>query len=147
GDTALAFTEDVGKRYEGYGWHVQDLKEDIGLDRLEQALRDAMAVEDKPSMIIVRTNIAQGSPNKHDTAGAHGFPLGEEEIKLTKEAIGWPSQEPFFVPEEALKHFRGQTVERGAEEEAEWNKRYEAYTAAHPELAEYYDRLVRGELP
>ena len=115
GDTALAFTEDVGKRYEAYGWHVQDLKEDIALDRLEQALRDAMAVEDKPSLIIVRTHIAQGSPNKQDTAGAHGSPLGEEEIKLTKEAMGWPSQEPFFVPEEALKHFRGQTIERGAE--------------------------------
>src|ERR1700760_4854667 len=147
GDTGLAFTEDVGKRYEAYGWHVQDLKEDIGLDRLEEALRDAMAVEDKPSMIIVRTHIAQGSPNKHDTAGAHGSPLGEEEIKLTKEAMGWPSQEPFFVPEEALKHFRSQTIERGAEVEAEWNKRYDAYGEAHPELSQEFDRLVRGELP
>ena len=108
GDTSLAFSEDVGKRYEAYGWHVQDLEEDIALDRLEQALRDAMAVEDKPSLIIVRTHIAQGSPNKHDTAGAHGSPLGEEEVKLTKEAMGWPSQEPFYVPEEALAHFRGQ---------------------------------------
>src|SRR5438270_3253627 len=120
GDTALAFSEDVGKRYEAYGWHVQDLKEDLGLDRIEQALNDAIAVEDQPSLIIVRTHIAQGSPNKHDTAGAHGSPLGEEEIKLTKEAMGWPSQEPFYVPEEALKHFRGTAVGRGAELEAEW---------------------------
>jgi transketolase len=147
GDTALAFSEDVGERYEAYGWHVQDLEEDIALDRLEQALRDAMAVEDKPSLIIVRTHIAQGSPNKHDTAGAHGSPLGEEEIKLTKEAIGWPSQEPFFVPEDALKHFQGQTVERGAELEAEWNKRFDAYAEAHPELAQEFKRLVSGDLP
>ena len=88
GDTELAFTEDVGKRYEALGWHVQDLEEDIGLDNLQRALETAKAVEDKPSLIIVRTHIAQGSPNKHDTAGAHGSPLGEEEIKLTKEKMG-----------------------------------------------------------
>jgi transketolase len=147
GDTGLAFSEDVGKRYEAYGWHVQDLKEDIGLDRIEQALNDAIAVEDQPSMIIVRTHIAQGSPNKHDTAGAHGSPLGEEEIKLTKEAMGWPSQEPFYVPEDAIKHFRGTAVERGAELEAEWQKRFDAYGEAHPELAQEFKRLVRRELP
>ena len=146
GDTALAFSEDVGKRYEGYGWHVQDLKEDIGLDRLEQALEEAMAVEDQPSLIIVRTHIAQGSPNKHDTAGAHGSPLGEEEVKLTKEAMGWPSQEPFYVPEEALKHFR-RAVERGAEQQAQWQQRFDTYGEAHPELAQEFNRLVRRELP
>jgi transketolase len=146
GNTELSFTEDVGKRYEAYGWHVQDLKEDIGLDRLQQALEDAIAVQDKPSMIIVRTHIAPKSPNKHDTAGAHGSPLGEEEIKLTKEAMGWPSQEPFFVPEDALKHFRG-TVERGAEQQAEWEKRFDAYKEAHPELSGEFERLVRRELP
>ena len=112
GDTKLSFTEDVGKRYEAYGWHVQDLEENIGLDNLEQALENAIAVEDKPSLIIVRTHIAQGSPNKHDTAGAHGSPLGEEEVRLTKEHMGWPSLEPFFVPAEALEHFR-RCVERG----------------------------------
>ena len=98
GDTKISFTEDVGKRYEAYGWHVQDLEEDVGLDNLEQALENAIAVQDKPSLIIVRTHIAQGSPNKHDTAGAHGSPLGEEEVKLTKEHMGWPSLEPFYVP-------------------------------------------------
>ena len=116
GDTKLAFTEDVGRRYEAYGWHVQDLEENIGLDNLEQALRTAMEVPDKPSLIIVRTHIAQGSPHKHDTAGAHGSPLGEEEIKLTKEGMGWPSLEPFYVPQEAARPLPGdlRTARRGA---------------------------------
>jgi len=146
GDTQLAFTEDVGKRYEAYGWHVQDLEEEIEVDALEDALRTAIAVEDRPSLIIVRTHIAQGSPHKQDTAGAHGSPLGEEEIRLTKEAMGWPSQEPFFVPEEALAHFRG-CVERGAEAEAEWKARFDAYAEAHPELAQELERVVEGRLP
>jgi transketolase len=146
GDTKIAFTEDVGKRYEAYGWHVQDLEEDIELDNLQQALENAMAVEDQPSLIIVRTHIAQGSPNKHDTAGAHGSPLGADEIKLTKEAMGWPSLEPFYVPEDALKHFR-RCVERGEEFETQWRERFDAYRQAHPELAEEFERLVARRLP
>ncbi len=146
GDTALALSEDTGKRYEAYGWHVQDLEENIELDQLEQALRNAMEVEDRPSLIIVRTHIAQGSPNKHDTAAAHGSPLGEEEIRLTKEAMGWPSQEPFFVPEDALKHFR-RCIERGAGQQAEWEQLFGAYSEAHPKLAAEFKRLVRRELP
>src|SRR6185503_16273295 len=84
GDTALSFSEDVGARYEAYGWHVQNLGEDIGLDSLEAAVHAAQEVEDRPSLIIIRTHIAPGSPNKQDTHGAHGSPLGEEEIRLTK---------------------------------------------------------------
>ena len=147
GDTKLAFTEDVGRRYEAYGWHVQDLEENIGLDNLEQALRTAMEVPDKPSLIIVRTHIAQGSPHKHDTAGAHGSPLGEEEIKLTKEGMGWPSLEPFYVPQEAVDHFRGICVPRGEEFEADWRERFESYAQDHPEPAEEYRRMIAGELP
>ena len=147
GDTKLAFTEDVGRRYEAYGWHVQDLEENIGLDNLEQALRTAMEVPDKPSLIIVRTHIAQGSPHKHDTAGAHGSPLGEEEIKLTKEGMGWPSLEPFYVPQEAVDHFRGICVPRGEELEADWRERFESYAQDHPEPAEEYRRMIAGELP
>src|SRR3954447_540203 len=105
GDTALAFSEDVGARYEAYGWHVQNLGEDIALDRLEQAARDAMAVEDRPSLIVCRTHIAPGSPHKQDAAGAHGSPLGEEEVRLTKEAYGWDPDRQFFIPDEALAHF------------------------------------------
>jgi transketolase len=146
GDTKIAFTEDVGKRYEAYGWHVQDLEEDIELDNLQQALENAMAVEDQPSLIIVRTHIAQGSPNKHDTAGAHGSPLGADEIKLTKESMGWPSLEPFYVPEDALQHFR-RCVERGEEFETQWRERFDAYRQAHPELAEEFERLVARRLP
>jgi transketolase len=146
GDTALAFTEDRAARYEAYGWHVQNLGEDIALDRLENAVRSAAAVQDRPSLIVIRTHIAQGSPHKQDTAGAHGSPLGEEEIKLTKEAMGWPSQEPFYVPEEALKHFRV-CIERGAEQQSEWQERFDAYADEHPELADELSRLFKRELP
>jgi transketolase len=146
GPTELAFTEDVAKRYDAYGWHVQDLEEDIALDRIEGALQAATEVEDKPSLIIVRTHIAQGSPNKQDTAAAHGSPLGEEEVRLTKQSMGWPIDPPFYVPEDALKHFRG-CIERGAEQQSEWSKRFEAYRAEHPEPSQELERLFRGELP
>ncbi len=146
GDTKLAFTEDVGKRYEAYGWHVQNLGEDVELDSLQAALENAIAADDKPSLIIVRTHIAQGSPHKQDTAGAHGSPLGEEEVKLTKQAMGWPSLEPFFVPDDALSHFR-RCIERGKEFEAEWEQRFGAYRGDYPELAEEFERLVAGRLP
>ena len=146
GDTSLALSEDTAQRYEAYGWHVQNLGEDVSLNRLEQAVKDAEAVGDRPSLIVVRTHIAQGSPNKQDTAGAHGSPLGEEEIKLTKEAMGWPSEEPFYVPEEALEHFR-RCVERGEKVQSEWQERFDAYASDHAELAEEFKRLVARKLP
>ncbi len=146
GDTVLAFTEDVGQRYEAYGWHVQNLGEDIGLDRLEQAVAAAQAVTDRPSLIIIRTHIAQGSPHKQDTHGAHGSPLGVEEILLTKKVYGWPSEEPFFVPDEALEHFR-HAIERGAQYQDDWNERFDAYRAAHPDLSRELERLFAGRLP
>lgn len=146
GDTALSFTEDVAARYEAYGWHVQNLGEDIGLDRIEEALANAKDVTDKPSLIVVRTHIAPGSPNKQDTHGAHGSPLGDEEIKLTKEVYGFPSLEPFFVPEAALAHFRDCET-KGEEVEAAWNERFESYRAAFPELAVEFERQLSGALP
>ena len=146
GDTKLSFSEDVGARYEAYGWHVQNLHEDIGLDRLEEALRVAQEVEDRPSLIIVRTHIAPGSPNKQDTHGAHGSPLGEEEIRLTKEVYGYPSLEPFFVPEEALEHFRG-AVERGREQQAEWDEAFAAFRADFPVEAAEFERFLAHGLP
>jgi transketolase len=146
GDTAIAFTEDVAARYEAYGWHVQDLEERIELDSLQRALENAIAVDDKPSLIVVRTHIAQGSPHRQDTAGAHGSPLGEDEIKLTKEAYGWPVEPPFYVPDEALSHFR-QCIERGAGAHAEWQGRFSAYADEHPLLAEELERLHKRELP
>src|SRR5215211_7112009 len=146
GDTALAFSEDVGARYEAYGWHVQNLHEDIELDRLEAALTEAQGVTDRPSLIIVRTHIAPGSPNKQDTHGAHGSPLGEEEIRLTKEAYAYPSLEPFFVPDEALEHFRG-CVDRGKELEEEWQEAFEAYRGEFPQEAGELERYVSRALP
>ncbi len=146
GDTDLAFTEDVGQRYEAYGWHVQDLSEDIGVASLERAVVAAKVVTDRPSLIIVRTHIAPGSPNKQDTHGAHGSPLGEEEIRLTKQAYGWPSEEPFHIPAEALEHFR-RCVDRGRQVEEEWKQRFEAYRADHPELAAEFERIQAAELP
>jgi transketolase len=134
GDTALAFSEDVGARYEAYGWHVQRLGEDLAIERIEDAARAAMAVTDRPSLIICRTHIAAGSPNKHDSASAHGSPLGEEEIRLTKEVYGWPTEPPFYVPAEALEHCRA-TIGRGEQAEREWNEQLAAYREAHPQLA------------
>jgi transketolase len=121
GDTKLAFSEDVGKRYEAYGWQVQNLHEDLALDTMEAAVDAAKAETDRPSLIILRTHIAQGSPNKQDTHGAHGSPLGEEEIRLTKQAYDWPSEEPFFIPDDALAHFR-EAVDRGREQYEAWER-------------------------
>ena len=146
GDTELSFSEDVGKRFEAYGWHVQNLGEDLDLDRIEAAIDEAKGVADRPSLIIVRTHIAPGSPNKQDTEEAHGAPLGEEEVKLTKQAYGWPSEEPFHVPEEALARFR-ETIERGQEAESEWKERYDAWASDNRELADSLERALERELP
>jgi transketolase len=146
GNTSLSFPEDVGARYEAYGWHVQNLGEDLDLDNIERATRAAMEVEDQPSLIICRTHIAPGSPNKQDTHGAHGSPLGEDEIKLTKEAYGWPSLEPFYVPEESLAHFRS-CGDRGAELESAWNERAEAYKAEFPDEWAELELIMERRLP
>jgi transketolase len=146
GNTELAFSEDVGARYEAYGWHVQRLGEDLAVERLEQAAQAAMAVTDRPSLIICRTHIAVGAPNKHDTAGAHGSPLGEEEVRLTKEAYGWPTEPPFLVPAEALEHYRA-TIPRGEQAEREWDEQLTAYRAAHPALAEELEAIFDRRPP
>jgi len=146
GSTDLAFTEDRGKRFEAYGWFVQDLPDGNDLDAVDRALRAAQAEKGRPSIIIARTHIAYGSPNKQDTAGAHGAPLGEEEVKLTKERLGWPLEPKFFIPPEALAHYR-EALETGRRAEAEWQQRLEAYRRAFPDLAKEWDRYVRGELP
>jgi transketolase len=146
GNTELALSENTAARYEAYGWHVQDLEENIALDELEAALRTAIEVEDRPSLIVVRTHIGQGSPHKQDTAAAHGSPLGEEEVRLTKEVYGWDPDKQFYVPREALDHFR-RCVERGDELVAEWKQRLNSYSETHPELAQEFNRLTRRELP
>jgi len=146
GDTAIAFTEDVGRRFEGYHWHVQHVADVNDLESLEQAIIAAQAEIDRPSLIITRTHIGFGSPNKQDSAKAHGEPLGADEVILTKRNLGWPSEEPFYVPEEALTFYR-QAVERGAAQEQEWQHLYNAYAAAYPELAEQLQQELSGNLP
>jgi transketolase len=146
GSTDLAFTEDRGKRFEAYGWFVQDLPDGNDLDAVDRAIRAAQAEKGRPSLIIARTHIAYGSPNKQDTAGAHGSPLGEEEVSLTKQNLGWPLEPKFYIPEEALEHFR-KSNDRGARADAEWQKRLEAYRREFPDLAKEWDGFIRGELP
>jgi transketolase len=146
GDTSMAFSEDVLGRYEAYGWHTLDLGEDISLERLDEAIGAARAVDDRPSLIMLRTHIGYGSPNKQDTYKAHGSPLGEEEVRLTKEFYGWDPDAHFRVPDEVLEHCRG-AIDRGEQAEAEWRRRLEAYRGEHPELAAELDLVMEGRLP
>ncbi|MGB0871840.1 MAG: transketolase [Solirubrobacterales bacterium] len=146
GDTSLALSEDTAKRYEAYGWQVIQTGEDVSPDNLETVIKQAQEETTKPTLIIMRTHIAYGSPNKVDTAGAHGAPLGDDEIKLTKEVYGFPSMEPFFVPEEVTA-FYSQIPQRGDQLVAKYNDDFDAYRAANPELAAEFDRLLVGELP
>jgi transketolase len=146
GPTSQSFSEDVAMRYEAYHWHVQDIGEDLSLERLEEAVRTAMEVEDKPSLIILQSHIGYGSPNKQDTSAAHGSPLGEDEVRLTKEAYGWEPDRKFYVPEEALAHFR-QSCDRGRESQAEWEERFAAYREAFPAEANLLRTIDAGELP
>jgi transketolase len=146
GDTALAFSDDTAKRFESYGWHVQRVADGNDLGALDNAIRAAQRVTDQPSLIIVRTHIAWGSPHKQDTAEAHGAPLGVEEVKLTKQNLGWPSLEPFHVPDEALAYWR-RARERGARLEAEWRKKWDAYRGAHPDRAAELERRLADRLP
>ena len=146
GPTSQSFSEDVAERYDAYGWHVQDVGEDMSLERLEEATRLAMAVEDRPSLIMVRSHIGYGSPHKQDTSAAHGSALGEDEVRLTKEVYGWDPDKHFYVPEEALAHFR-RTCERGRELEAEWLGRFTAYREQFPELAAQLEMIGAGEMP
>lgn len=147
GSTDLAFSqEDVGKRFEAYGWFVQHVTDGNDLEAVDRALRAAQAEKDRPSLIVCRTHIAYGSPNKHDSASAHGEPLGEEEVKLTKQNLGWPLEPSFYIPDQALAHFR-KAMAKGQESEKEWHGRLESYRQALPDTAQEWDRYVRGELP
>ena len=146
GSTDLTYTDDAAMRFEAYGWHVQHVADVNDLDALDEAIDVAKRVTDRPSLIVCRTHIGFGSPNKQDTAKAHGEPLGVDEIKLTKQAYGWPSLEPFHVPDEALAAWRGAGA-RGAGRQDEWRRRFEAYRAAFPKEAGELERRQRGELP
>lgn len=146
GDTNLAYSDEAGRRFESYGWHVQHVADGNDLDAFDRAINAAKAETSRPSMIVVRTHIAFGSPNKQDTAEAHGAPLGEEEIKLTKQNLGIPSLEPFWVADEALTEWR-KSRDRGANAQREWHGKFDAYRRAHGDLASELERRLAGRLP
>jgi transketolase len=147
GSTDLTFTEDVERRFEAYGWHVQRVDDGNDLIAIAAAIEAAQAATEQPSLITVRTHIAYGSPGKQDTAAAHGAPLGEEEVQRTKENLGWPIEPPpFYIPDEVLTHFR-EAVERGRAWEAAWQARFENYAAEYPQLAGEWQTAMNGQLP
>jgi transketolase len=145
GRTDITFTEQVGERFDAYGWHVQHVDGD-DLEAVTAAIEAARAEDTRPSLIIARTVIGFGSPHKAGTAEAHGAPLGEEEVRLTKRALGWPEEPPFFVPEEALAKFR-EALDRGRVWEEEWTARFAAYQREYPEEARLWHTIMAGELP
>jgi transketolase len=146
GNTDLTYSDDVATRFAGYHWHVQCVEDANNLEALDAAINAAKAETGKPSLIIVRSHIGFGSPHKHDTAEAHGSPLGVEEIKLTKEALGYPSQEPFWVDPDALAWWRQVGQER-ARAKAEWLPRYSSYKNANAGVASELERRLEGRLP
>jgi len=143
--TAITFTEDCARRFDAYGWHTQKVEDGNDLDAVERALASARA-DPRPSLILLRTHLGYGSPHKQDTFEAHGSPLGADEVRLTKENLGWPVAPPFDLPEPVRAHFR-EALPRGARAEAEWNDKFHAYTQAYPELARELQSRMRGELP
>ncbi|MBS3030645.1 MAG: transketolase [Dolichospermum sp. DET50] len=146
GSTDVAFTEDVSKRFEAYGWHVLHVKNgNTDLEGIAKAIAEAKAVTDKPTLIKVTTTIGYGSPNKADTAGIHGAALGPDETIATRKNLGW-EYDAFVVPEDALNYAR-KAVERGAGYESDWNKTYADYTAKYPQEAAEFERFVSGKLP
>jgi len=145
GPTSLSFSEDVPARFAAYGWHVQRV-DGHDPDAVSAAIAAAKAEGGKPSLVACRTHIGFGSPNRQDTSKAHGEPLGADEIRLTKEKLGWPADALFLVPEE-VRAFFGAAGEKGAKAEGEWSARLAAYRAAHPDLAKELDLFVSGKLP
>jgi transketolase len=146
GGTNLTFTEDVAKRFEAYGWHTQTVLEGNDTEDVAKAIAEARAEDRRPSLILVHTHIGYGSPKKQDNFAAHGNPLGEEELQATKKALGWPSMDKFYLPEDAVNHFR-KAIERGAKAQQEWQQRLEAYRKAFPNEAAEFERAISGKLP
>jgi len=146
GNTEISFTEDSAKRYSAYGWNVIVVDGDGNdLEAIDKALKDARNETGRPSLIKLRTHIAYGSPNKQDTAGAHGSPLGEDEIRLAKARFGWDPEKSFYVPEKVQNYMR-EAVERGEEAESVWNKMFSDYVRAYPELAQQFKDSAAGKL-
>ena len=146
GRTDVSFTEDVLKRYEAYGWHTIHVKDgNSDIKSIEDAIQEAKTIKDKPSIIKISTTIGYGSPNKSDTAGIHGAPLGEEEAELTRKELGW-GYEPFQIPNEVYAHYQ-KSISRGSDLEENWNKKLKDYRSQYPEESQEFERMLRGELP
>jgi len=145
GSTDLAFTEDRAARFAAYGWHTQVVPDGNDVEAIDAAIRAAKS-DPRPSLILCRTHIGYGLPTRQDTSKAHGEPPGDEELNGAKKKLGWPLEPRFFIPEDVLAHFR-EAVERGAQAEAEWQERLNAYRAAFPEKAAELERRLAGELP
>ncbi|MGD8652043.1 MAG: transketolase [Desulfobacterales bacterium] len=146
GNTDITFTENRTGRFEAYDWHVQNVADGNDLPALEQAIVEAQNETNRPSLIAVRTHIGYGSPNKQDTAGAHGEPLGTEEIQRTKENLGWPQEPAFLIPDDVLAHFR-QAIAVGQKLENRWHKAFENYQTEFKESAAECRRWLSGQLP
>jgi len=146
GNTSLAFSDDVAERFLSYHWEVQRVGDANDLEALDDAICNALEERSRPSLIIVDSHIAWGAPNKQDTSAAHGEPLGNEEIRLTKARYGWPTDAHFLVPE-SVRHHMQMAVERGVEAESEWNKRFAAFERSHPDPASEWRQIERGALP
>ena len=146
GPTDRAFSEDVGKRFQAYGWHVQDVGEDLSVETLERATREAQGVDDRPSLVIVRSHIGYGAPNKQDTYQAHGSPLGEDEVRATKEVYGWPPDKEFYVPDEAREPFK-QAAQRGRQLVEDWEARLASFRETNADAAAELELIMQGRLP
>ncbi len=146
GTTDIAFSEDVRGRFAAYGWQTELVADGTDVQAIDRAIGAAKAAADRPSLIAVRTRIGHGSPNRENTSKAHGEPLGDEELALTKQSLGWTAEGRFQIPPEVLAHFR-EALERGAESERAWQVEWDTYAAAHTELAAEFGRRTAGELP
>jgi len=144
--TNITFTEDRARRFEASGWHTQMVENGNDLEAINHAIRVAQTETEHPSLILVRTHIGYGSPNKQDTFEAHGSPLGLEEVNLTKQALGWPLDPPFYIPDTALAHFR-RALENGKQAEAAWDESLLQYSKTFPGLAREFQHVMSGELP
>ena len=146
GATGLVFTEDVARRFEAQGWHTRFVEDGNNTDDVSEAILDAQDEDRRPSLILVRTHIGYGSPKKQDNFSAHGSPLGEDELQAAKKALGWPTMDKFFLPEEAVNVFRDAIAE-GAQSEAEWQKGFDEYRKEFPKEAAEFDMVMNGRLP
>ncbi len=146
GATELTYTEDVAMRFEAYGWHTKTVMDGNDTEAIDAAIQEAQQEKDRPSLLLIHTHIGFGSPHKQDSFHAHGSPLGEDEVAATKKNLGWPTLDNFFLPPEAVEHFREQ-VKKGEAAQKQWNDAKDAYLSALPEDGKKWQMMIAGKLP